>query len=56
MEKKLIDEFIISIIPISLGDGIRLFEGGTPKQELELIKSDSFETGLVQVHYKKKMR
>jgi len=54
MEKELIDEFIISIIPISLGDGIRLFQGGTPRQDLELIKSESFETGLVQVHYKRK--
>jgi len=53
MDKDLIDEYIISVIPISLGDGIRLFQGGTPKHNLELIKSESFETGLVQVHYKR---
>jgi dihydrofolate reductase len=53
MEESLIDEYIISIIPISLGDGIKLFQGGTARHNLELIKSESFETGLVQVHYKK---
>lgn len=53
MEKDLIDEYIISVIPISLGDGIRLFQGGTPRLELELVSSESFDTGLVQLHYKR---
>lgn len=54
MERNLIDEYIISVIPVVLGDGKRLFLGGTPKIDIELIKTEQFETGLVQLHYKKK--
>jgi dihydrofolate reductase len=54
MSKKLIDEFIISIIPVILGDGKRLFLGDVPYQGLALISAKPFESGLVQVHYRKK--
>ncbi len=48
----LIDEFIVSVIPILVGDGTRLFKDGRPEQLLELISSKTFETGLTQLHYK----
>lgn len=48
-----IDEFIISVIPIFLGNGIRLFKAGRPEQILRLKASSSFEKGLVQLHYEK---
>jgi dihydrofolate reductase len=51
MEEGLIDEYIISVIPILLGDGKRLFKGGTPQMNVELIESKKFDTGLVQLHY-----
>lgn len=54
MQDNLIDEFIISVIPVFLGAGTRLFKNGLPQQKLELISSKSFETGLVQLHYKKR--
>ena len=53
MRHDLIDAYIISIIPILLGDGIRLFSGGRPQQELRLVSSRSFPKGLVQVHYER---
>ena len=49
--QKLIDEIVISVIPILLGDGIRLFKDGRPEQKLMLQSSASFEKGLVQLHY-----
>lgn len=49
----LIDELIISIIPVLLGDGVRLFDSFYPQQVLTLIKSTSYESGLVQLHYAK---
>jgi dihydrofolate reductase len=52
LKEKLIDEFIISIIPVVVGNGIRLFEDGRPEQELELLSVTSFEKGLVQLHYR----
>lgn len=54
MEEDLIDEYIISVVPIVLGSGKRLFLGGIEKLNLELVKSESFETGLVQLHYSTK--
>jgi len=54
LKKDLVDEMIISIIPILLGDGTRLFQDGRPEQELEFVKAKTFETGLTQVHYKRK--
>ena len=47
----LIDEMIISVIPILLGNGVRLFGQNSPERKLHLIKSTSFEKGLVQLHY-----
>ena len=50
-----IDEFIISVIPILLGDGTRLFrDGDRPQQTLELVSSEHFTSGLVQLHYRLK--
>jgi dihydrofolate reductase len=47
----LLDEMIISIIPVLLGDGISLFKGGLKEKKLRLVSVDSFEKGLVQIHY-----
>jgi dihydrofolate reductase len=53
LKENLIDEFIISIIPIVLGDGVPLFNNGRPENMLELISSKQFDKGLVQLHYKR---
>lgn len=50
----LIDEFIISIIPILLGNGARLFKDNRPEQQLELVGVKTYETGLTQLHYRRK--
>lgn len=47
----LIDEFVISIIPIMLGKGIRLFKETDAMSRLKLISSQAFESGLVQLKY-----
>lgn len=54
LKHDLVDEFIISIIPVLLGDGVRLFKDGRPEQTLEFITVKTFETGLTQLHYKRK--
>jgi dihydrofolate reductase len=53
LQENLIDEFYISIIPILVGSGVRLFQDGRPEQLLRLVDSKQFDTGLVQLHYKK---
>jgi len=54
LKHDLIDEIIISVIPVLLGNGNRLFKDGRPEQILELIKAKAFETGLTQLHYRRK--
>ncbi|MFZ5939549.1 MAG: dihydrofolate reductase family protein [Bacteroidota bacterium] len=52
LDEKLFDELIISVVPVLTGDGIRLFRDGRPEQDLELVSAKSFDTGLVQLHYR----
>lgn len=54
LKDDLIDEFIISIIPILLGNGTKLFKDGRPETKLELTSIKSFEKGLAQLHYQRK--
>ncbi|GIZ08164.1 dihydrofolate reductase family protein [Flavobacterium sp. UMI-01] len=54
LKNDLIDELIISIIPILLGNGTRLFQDGRPEQLLDLVEVKTFDTGLTQLHYKRK--
>ena len=54
MKHDLIDEFIISVVPVLLGNGTRLFKDGRPEQLLELVNTKAFDTGLTQLHYRRK--
>jgi dihydrofolate reductase len=51
MKSDLIDEYIISTIPLYLGSGLTLYPGGTPELKMDLVKSRSYPSGLVQSHY-----
>jgi ribosomal-protein-alanine N-acetyltransferase len=53
LKDDLIDEFIISVIPILVGNGTKLFNDGRPEQKLELVSVKSFHKGLTQLHYKR---
>lgn len=52
LKGNLIDEFIISVIPILVGNGTKLFKDGRPELKLELVSVKQFEKGLIQAHYK----
>jgi dihydrofolate reductase len=54
LKQNLIDEFIISVIPVLLGNGIRLFKDERPEQAIELITAKTYETGLIQLQYTRK--
>lgn len=49
-----IDELVISIHPIILGDGIPLFRGPFPQTGLILQNCRTFDTGLVQLTYSRR--
>jgi dihydrofolate reductase len=48
----LIDEYIVSIIPLLLGDGIPLFQGLSSQHKLTLTGSSSYANGIVQLQYR----
>jgi len=48
----LLDDLTVSLIPVLLGAGIRLFPGGYAERPLELTGSRNFPSGLVQVDYR----
>jgi len=47
-----IDEMVLSIIPVILGDGIPLFGRIQKELRLELLKSGSYNNGVVQLQYR----
>jgi dihydrofolate reductase len=49
----LIDEYILSVIPIFLGGGKRLFKDGRPEMSLSLLSVSNYESGLVQMSYER---
>lgn len=51
LEEGFVDKIIVSIIPILLGDGKKLFQSGIPSSKLTLIQSKSFPSGVVQLEY-----
>ncbi len=51
LQDKLVDELIISIVPLLLGKGTRLFKDGRSLQKLSHISTKSFPKGLIQIHY-----
>ena len=51
LKHNLIDELIITIIPIVLGEGIPLFAKGCGEHKLKLLNTKSYDSGVVQLHY-----
>jgi dihydrofolate reductase len=47
----LIDRYMLLICPLTLGSGIRLFEGPAPLTEFELISSITTTKGVIIAHY-----
>lgn len=53
MNLGLIDEMLLTITPIILGKGIALFPNAPKETKLELIRTESFDTGFVNLIYRK---
>ena len=50
----LVDEMTLSLIPIILGKGIKLFTNNPSESNFQLLDVKSFNTGIVNLRYKKK--
>jgi dihydrofolate reductase len=54
LNEKAIDEITLCMIPIILGKGIQLFPGKPDETKFEFVSSEAFETGIVNLSYRKK--
>lgn len=54
--EKEIDEVILSVMPVVLGKGRPLFEGIKGLLQFDLINQSSFPNGVVQLHYRLKLK
>jgi len=48
----LLDELTVNVVPIVLGEGLRLFQGVLPERRLSLASSQAYPSGLVQLRYR----
>jgi dihydrofolate reductase len=55
LKRHLIDEIILAVHPVILGEGIPLFRGGFMQIDLTLQKCVEYESGLVQLWYRCKV-
>ncbi len=49
----LIDEFVIFVFPVLLGDGVRLWQDGRPQDKLVLTGSKAWPGGVVELRYRR---
>jgi dihydrofolate reductase len=52
LDERAIDEFVISVVPVFIGDGIPLIARRHRHVPLELLSTERFDDGLVQLHYR----
>lgn len=52
LDEHAVDEFVISVVPVFIGDGIPLIARRHRDVPLKLESVDRFEDGLVQLHYR----
>ncbi len=52
LDAGLVDELTVTLIPVILGRGLPLFAGAAVRHQLELLGSDDYENGFVQVRYR----
>lgn len=53
LKADLVDELMIGIVPILIGDGIPLFPKGFPERKFALIDAKTYSRGLVVLRYKR---
>ena len=52
LDAQAIDEFVVSVVPVFIGDGIPLIARRHRHVLLELLGTQRFDDGLVQLHYR----
>jgi dihydrofolate reductase len=51
MQERLIDDFVLLVNPVAIGEGTSLFQGLTQHVDFTLTKSHTFDSGIVMLTY-----
>ncbi len=54
IKHQLVDEFHLLVNPVAIGNGLPIFNELVSKQNLTLVKSKSFDCGIIVLHYEPK--
>jgi len=54
MDLELIDGYWLFVNPVVLGEGIALFKNGLKQQDLQLVSTERFDSGVVELNYVRK--
>lgn len=52
LREDLVDELNLGIVPVLLGEGIRLFPGGFPQRNFALLENKRYAKGLISLKYR----
>lgn len=52
LKAKMIDEMLLFIMPVVLGEGISLFEDEELMHEAQLLETETYKGGVIRLHYK----
>ena len=52
LKNNLIDEMIVFVIPVFLGEGIPLFEASAERRSLNLVKEHRYKNGVIELNYR----
>jgi dihydrofolate reductase len=48
----LLDELVVTMLPVVLGEGIPLFDATVPRTDLTVVDVAKYADGFVQIHYR----
>jgi dihydrofolate reductase len=54
VKESLIDEFYLFVNPVALGQGVPIFDKLKEWQHLNLVKSKTFDCGIILIHYERR--
>jgi dihydrofolate reductase len=53
IKKRLIDEYILTVLPVILGHGLRLFPSPVAEEWLSMVDCRTYDRGILQLHYRR---
>ncbi|MGA7411548.1 MAG: dihydrofolate reductase family protein [Bryobacteraceae bacterium] len=53
LQADLVDELLLGVVPVLLGEGIPLFPAGFPERNFALIENKTYSKGLIEVKYQR---